>query len=375
MPAPLAAQPADAVSGASVPGYAAGGEPEVFESEGMRLRVEEVVRRDDVIWAMDFIDASTMLFTERSGQLNLLRLDDIVVTPVVGGPTVHVSASGGLFDVMVDPAFADNGWLYLTYVKPLGDRAATALARGRLRGATLTDLTELFVANNASAEFAHWGSRVIMDADRYLYVTIGDRHVPDDAQDLASHGGKVVRLHEDGRVPADNPFVGRDDAAPEVWTYGHRNPQGLTLQPGSGAVVEQEHGPTGGDEVNILVAGRNYGWPVISHGQNIWGGRQPEGTARAGMEQPLKYWVPGIAPAGMTFYTGPRYPAWQGNLFNATLRGQLVRLVLDASAVVGEEALLPGAVDRIRDVAEGPDGYLYFATESGRIARIVPAGP
>jgi glucose/arabinose dehydrogenase len=285
---------------------------------------------------------------------------------------VQVSDSGGLLDVFVDPQFAKNGWVYLTYIKPVGDRGATAVARGRLEGAQLTDLHDLFVANNASDESAHWGSRVVMDRERYLYITVGDRHLPDNAQNLASHGGKVIRLHEDGRVPADNPFVDRAGAAPEIWSYGHRNPQGLTVQPLTGLVFEQEHGPTGGDEINLIVKGRNYGWPVITYGEQIWGGQKAEGTSAPGMEQPLHYWKPGNAPTGLTFYRGARYPEWTGDLFSGTLRGQVHRLTLDWQTVIGEERLLGKAVDRIRDIVEGPDGLLYFATESGRISRFVP---
>ncbi len=338
----------------------------------MALAVEEVLKINNVIWAMDFVDGNTMIFSERAGQLNLLALDDFSVTPVAGGPDVFKSDSGGLFDVMVDPEFTDNGLIYMTYVKPVGDGSVTALARGRLQGNEIIDLMDLFVANNDSTEAAHWGSRVVMDPDRYLFVTVGERHVPDNAQDLKSHAGKVIRLDENGNVPQDNPFVGRDDAAPEVWSYGHRNPQGLTVQPGTGLVFEQEHGPTGGDEINVLVKGANYGWPVITHGTKIWGGQKPEGTSRPGMEQPAIVWAPGIAPAGITFYTSDRYPAWQGDLFNGTLRGKIVRLTLDGERVINEERLFPDSWERIRDIAEGPDGLLYFATEAGRIYRIIP---
>ena len=207
-----------------------------------------------------------------------------------------------------------------------------------------------------------------------MYVTIGDRHIPDNAQSLASHAGKVIRLHADGSIPEDNPFADRADAAPELWTIGHRNPQGLAVHTQTGTLYEQEHGPTGGDEINVLDKGRNYGWPVITYGEQIWGGQTAEGTARDGMEQPIKYYVPGIAPTGLSFYMADRYPEWQGNLFLGTLRGQIYRLTLDWGAVVAEERLLPNAQDRIRDIVEGPDGWLYFATESGRIARIMSAG-
>lgn len=344
----------------------------VFESEGMRLELEELIHTDDVVWAMDFIDSDTMIFTERKGRLKLLDLKTNKVTPIRGGPEVFHEGSGGLFDVLVDPDFDANGLIYLTYIKPIGDGSTTALARGKLQGSELIDVEDLFVANNVSDDPAHWGSRVVIDEDRYLYMTVGDRHVPNNAQDLQSHGGKVVRLSDDGSVPSDNPFVGRDDAAPEIWSYGHRNPQGLVIQPETGLLFEQEHGPTGGDEINRIKPGKNYGWPVITHGTNIWGGQTASGTEKAGMEQPFRYWQPGIAPCGITFYSGDRYAAWHGDLFNGTLRGYLTRLVLDDKKVINEEKLLEDWRERIRDVAQGPDGLLYLATESGKIARIVP---
>ena len=348
------------------------GKSMTFESEGMRLSLEELIRGDDVVWAMDFIDSSTMIFTERKGRLMLLNLETNEASEIDGGPLVFQEGSGGLFDVLIDPDFATNGLIYLTYIKPIGDGSATALARGKLQGNQLLDLEDLFVANNVSTDPAHWGSRVVIDEDRYLYMTVGDRHVPNNAQDLSSHGGKVLRMNDDGSVPLDNPFAGQSGAAPEVWSYGHRNPQGLVIQPGTGLLFEQEHGPTGGDEINVIEPGKNYGWPVITHGTNIWGGQSASGTEKPGMEQPFRYWQPGIAPCGISFYSGDRYAAWRGNQFNGTLRGYLTRLVLDEQQVVKEENLLGEWRERIRDVVQGPDGLLYLATESGRIARIVP---
>jgi glucose/arabinose dehydrogenase len=281
--------------------------------------------------------------------------------------------SGGLFDVLVDPDFAQNRLLYFTYVKDVGEgRSAIALARAKLVGTEVVDTVDLFVANNPSDDHAHWGSRVVMDEQRYLYMTSGDRHVPDNAQNLLSHGGKVLRLHEDGSAPADNPFAGRDDVVPEIWSYGHRNPQGLAIHAQSGELYEQEHGPTGGDEINVIEKGHNYGWPVITWGEDIWDGQEAEGTEREGMEQPLKYFLPGIAPTGVCFYWGERYPAWQGNLFSATLRGHVDRLKFEGRQVREEQRFLADWRERLRDVVEGPDGLLYFATESGAIARLVP---
>ena len=343
-----------------------------FASDGMNLYLEQVARTHTVIWAMDFIDAETMIFTERPGAIRLMQLEAWKFIDITGGPTVFQSDSGGLFDVLVDPAFAENRTLYFTYVKPVEAGSAIAVARGKLRGDEIVELQDLFVANNASDEHAHWGSRVVMDNDRHLFVTVGDRHVPDNAQNLKSHGGKVLRLNEDGTIPSDNPFVDREDALPEIWSYGHRNPQGLVIHAPTGQLFEQEHGPTGGDEINLIEPGENYGWPVISYGENIWGGQLASGTAKPGMQQPVKYYKPGIAPSGMTFYFGEQYPAWNGNLFNGTLRGHINRLVLDDNKVIREERLLKDFWDRVRDVAQGPDGLLYICTELGRISRFVP---
>jgi glucose/arabinose dehydrogenase len=367
-----ASRPVDAVSGASAQAKQTS-QTITFSSEDQQLQLEEILRTGAVIWALDFTGPNTLIFSERTGQLKLLQLDTAKISVLRGGPVVMQTPSGGLFDVLVDPEFDQNQLIYFTYVKAVEGGSTIALARGRLQGDEITDLHDLFVANNASDDHAHWGSRVVMDAQRYLYMTAGDRHVPDNAQDLRSHGGKVLRLKEDGTVPPDNPYVGRDDAAPEVWSLGHRNPQGLAIHPDHGGLFEQEHGPTGGDEINLIEKGRNYGWPVITWGENIYGGQEPLGTAREGMEQPLKYFKPGIAPTGMTFYFGERYPRWQGNIFSSTLRGHVHRLVLDEGRVVKEERMLMDWRERIRDVAEGPDGLLYLATESGAIARIVPA--
>lgn len=343
-----------------------------FESDGMVIYLEIVARTDAVVWAVDFIDADTIIFTERTGAIKLLNLDTREMMKVAGGPEVFQSTSGGLFDVLVDPEFADNGFLFFTYVKPVDAGSATAVARGRLDGDELVDLQDLFVANNGSAEHAHWGSRVVMDDRRYLFVTVGDRHVPGNAQDLRSHGGKVLRIRDDGTVPDDNPFAGEPGVLPEIWSLGHRNPQGLAIHKLTGVLFEQEHGPTGGDEINIIEPGKNYGWPVITYGENIWSGRLAEGTKKHGMEQPLIYFKPGIAPSGMTFYFGDRYPSWDGNLFSSTLRGHINRLVLEKNGVVREERLLKDFWDRVRDIAQGPDGLLYASTESGRIMRLVP---
>ena len=353
-----------------------------FQSEGMTLSLDELVQIDDVVWAIDFIDPDTMIFTIRRGDVALMDLKTREmrllngapeVLRVVGGGPFDLVASGGLFDVLVDPKFATNRTIYLAYVKPIGDGHVLTVAKATLQDDRLVGTEDIFIANNASAAPGRWGSRRAMDGDRYLFVAVGDRLNGEDAQNLSSHSGKVVRLHDDGSAPADNPFAGRADAAPEVWSYGHRNPQGLTFQPETGLLFEHEHGPDGGDEINRIEAGRNYGWPVITRGVSREGKTIGIGASQPGMEQPLKYYLPGIAPSGMTFYSGDRYPAWIGNLFSGSLnRMHLNRLVLDGSSVVAEERFLADWGERIRDVAQGPDGLLYLATDSGKIVRIVP---
>ena len=359
----------DTVSGASV---VSGTGSMRIDAEGLPLAVEEIANTGEVIWAMDFVDARTMIFTERRGVTRTLDLETGEIVTLDGGPDVFFTDSGGLFDILVDPAFAENGRLFWTYVKGSDKRSTTAVATGTLRDGRITGVRDLFVANNGSDDHAHWGARVVMDADRKLFVAIGERHVPDNAQDLSSHAGKIVRLNEDGGIPADNPFVATPGAAPEIWSLGHRNPQGLAIQPGTGVLFVQEHGPTGGDEINLVRKGANYGWPRATHGENIWGGQLPEGTALPGLEPPAKYWVPGVAPTGLAFYTGDRMPGWRGSLLSSTLRGPLVRTAVDGNEFGEESRYLTDWIERARDIAAGPDGLLYLATETGKIYRIGP---
>ena len=351
-----------------------------FKSAGMELRLEELARVDGVVWAIDFINPETMIFTIRRGDVMLLDLKTGDMQILAGAPAVHrvmgggpfdQVASGGLFDVLVDPEFADNGRLYLAYVKKTNNGHALAVASARLVGNRLVELSDIFVANNDSEEAGRWGTRLAMDSQRYLYIAVGDRRVGENAQDLANHCGKIVRLHTDGSVPSDNPFADDEQAAPKVWSYGHRNPQGLAFHPDTGELFEHEHGPDGGDEINLIEPGNNYGWPVISYGVSRAGKPIGIATAKEGMEQPLRYYEPGIAPSGMVFYSGERYPGWNSDLFIGSLnRMRLNRVVLDGLAVAEEEQLLSDWGERIREVTEGPDGWLYLATDSGRIVRI-----
>jgi aldose sugar dehydrogenase len=321
-------------------------------------------------WGMAFLPGGDLLVTERPGRLRVIRNGRLLPAPVPGVPEVLARGQGGLLDVVPHPAFATNRLLYLSYSKPLaGGGASTAVARGRFENDRLTDVQDIFVAESRGA--GHYGSRLVFDRAGYLFITIGDRQVPPagdlekhPAQDLANHHGTIVRLHDDGRVPADNPFAGRDGARPEIWSYGHRNPQGLAIHPATGDLWSNEHGPQGGDELNLIRPGLNYGWPVVGYGVNYGSGSAIHaGTQRQGMEQPAFVWVPSIGISGLLVYTGDKFPRWQGNLFSGGLSGeQLSRIVLDGQRVALEETLVR-RMGRIRDVRQGPDGYIYLAID------------
>ena len=329
-------------------------------------------------WGLAFLPDGRILVTERPGRLRIVAADGQLGGPVEGLPRVDAGGQGGLLDVALDPKFADNALVYWSYAEPAppGESGnSTAVARGRLEGKRLTGVQVIFRQSPKVSSSAHFGSRLVFARDGRLFVTLGDRFSRrDDAQTLNTHHGKVVRIEADGRVPADNPFVGRAGALPEIWSYGHRNLQGAALHPQSGDLWTHEHGPQGGDELNVVDAGRNHGWPVITYGLEYGTGfKIGEGTARADVVAPLTYWVPSIAPSGMAFLTSDRYPGWKGNLFIGALRGQmLVRLELDGRRVVREHRLLQQLGERIRDVRQGPDGWLYLLTDSrdGRLIRL-----
>jgi glucose/arabinose dehydrogenase len=290
---------------------------------------------------------------------------------VAGVPAVSYATQGGLLEVIPHPNFAQNRWLYLTYskVKADGTGATTALIRGKFDKDALTEITQLF--ESVSTGRGHFGGKIAFDGKGHLFLTLGDRQVPPEgnleahpAQDLTNHHGKLVRLHDDGKVPADNPFVSRAGAKPEIWSYGHRNIQGIAIDPATGNVWTNEHGPQGGDELNLIQPGKNYGWPVIGFGVNYRTGKAiHSGTMREGMEQPLHLWVPSIGISGAMFYTGDRFPAWKGNLFIGGMAGEQVgRLTIAGPKVLSRETLLPG-VGRVRDIRQGPDGFVYLVTE------------
>lgn len=344
------------------------------------FEVEIVTRGLEYPWGMAFLPGGGMLVTERPGRLRLVHADGhLDPKPIEGLPLVQQHGQGGLLDVVLHPDFERNRWVYLSYAGPGDDGVGTEVARGRLDadGYRLTDTEILFRLQPKSDSRRHFGSRLVFDRDGYLYITLGDRGDRPRAQRLDNHAGSVIRLHDDGRVPEDNPFVGRKDALPEIYTYGNRNVQGAALNPWTGELWAHEHGPQGGDEINILKAGVNYGWPVITYGANYGTGTAiGEGTEKPGMAQPLYYWVPSIAPSGMAFYDGDAFPQWQGDLFVGSLKFRLLaRLELDGERVVHEERMLQGDLGRIRDVRLGPDGFLYLLTDEadGVIARLRPA--
>lgn len=349
-------------------------ERRVQPDDQVRFRVDVVARGIRVPWSMAFLPDGRAIVTQRQpGRMHLVDLATGQATRIGGVPPVFASGQGGLLDVVLHPDYDANRWIYFSYSANTPRGATTVVDRARLRANQLVDRERIFTAQALSRAANHFGGRLVLH-DGYLFLSVGDRTDRYRAQQLDSHHGKVLRVHDDGRVPDDNPFVGRNDALPEIWTYGHRNPQGLTRHPTTGALWEHEHGPRGGDEVNLIRPGLNYGWPVISYGQEYRGGPVGAGiTRKEGMEQPLHYYVPSIAPSGMVFYTGSAFPEWQGNLFiGAMVLQHLNRLVLDGDRVVREERLLVDQNWRVRFVTQGPDGLLYLGVDEGMIVRLSP---
>ena len=355
---------------------------ETFRTDDGTIRVTTVAAGLEHPWGLAILPDGRMLVTEKPGRLRLVSADGTVSEPLAGVPEVDARGQGGLLDVALDPEFETNRTVYLSYAEPGAEGNSTAVARAALSedGASLANLQVIFSQKPKLPSKAHFGSRLVFDQQGHLFVTLGERseaRFREQAQDLGSHLGKIVRIRPDGSVPEDNPFVGQSGALPEIWSYGHRNIQAAAIHPETGALWEIEHGPRGGDEINIAEPGANYGWPVVSHGVNYEG--TPVGSGRqrqAGMVDPLYTWTPVIAPSGMIFYSGSAFPDWRGDLFVGGLRSTaLVRLELDGSRVTNEERLLEDLGKRIRDVVEGPDGVLYLLTdeENGEVLRISPA--
>jgi aldose sugar dehydrogenase len=369
---------------AAAPGRA---QTEVHRSAEHDYRIVTVVEGLQHPWSIAFLPDGDMLVTERPGRLRIVRGGRLLPEPVPGLPEIRSGGQGGLLDVVPHPDFARNRLLYLTYSKPNADgsQGTTAVIRGRFENDRLTSVEEIFEAHKWAQGRGHYGARIAFDRDGYLFVSLGDRQYPPSgdlsahpAQSLRDHVGTIVRLHDDGRVPADNPFAGRDDALPEIWSWGHRNGQGLAVRPGTNEVWQNEHGPQGGDELNLILPGGNYGWPVVGYGVNYrTGAAIHAATQHEEMENPAHIWVPSIAPSGLLFYTGDSFPRWRDNAFVGGLAGQqLARLTLDGGRVVAEETLLRG-FGRVRDVRQGPDGYIYLAIDdrSGGLTPVVRLEP
>lgn len=353
-----------------------GSTAERFATELHDINVTEIVSGLENPWSMAFLPNGDILVTERPGRLRLVRGGELLPSPISGLPDISPMGQGGLMGIAIDPAFEREPWIYLAFSAKGRGGHGTEVARGRLDGTQLTDVQTLFRALPKAHGGNHFGSRLVFALDGALFISLGERGERSAAQDLNDHRGSLIRINADGSVPTDNMF--NSGKKPEIYSYGHRNMQGMALHPESGIIWTHEHGPQGGDEVNIERSGANYGWPVITYGVNYGiGTRIGEGTAKQGMEQPVHTWVPSIAPSGMAFYRGDKFPRWRGNLFVGSLKfGLLVRLTLQDDQVVAEERMLNGRFGRIRDVVAGPDGYLYLLTDAsnGQLLRVAPAG-
>jgi glucose/arabinose dehydrogenase len=365
--------------------------PQTLFTADYQIRVSAVATGLSHPWSLAFLPGvpstslgtSDALVTERNGKLRIIRGGTLDPTPISGVPGVRAAVLGGLLEVALHPSFASNQLLYLTYTKTRDDNlTTTALARARFDGKALHDVKEIFVANNWSKSTTNYGGRVAFDRNGFLFLTVGERQEQDRAQNTRDHGGKVLRLRDDGSVPPDNPFAGRSDYAPEIYSLGHRSPQGLAVHPETGAIWENEHGPLGGDEINVILPGRNYGWPLVTFGNDYDGRKISEQTSRPDLEAPFMYWIPSIAISGMAFYTGDRFPAWKGNVFVGAMfegrtrgTGHLQRITFNDGRPIQREPILTELRQRIRDVRQGPDGLLYVLTDedNGALLRIEPA--
>lgn len=346
------------------------------KSEGMSFYVEKIAEGLGVPWGMAFVSNSEIIFTERGGSVGLLHTETGKVTSIKGVPPVMAYGQGGLMDVAVQKGYSAAGdWIYFTYSKNLNGKGATTLARAKLKDKRLVKWKDLLVSNSATDTGRHFGSRIAFDDSGHIFFTIGDRGKRANGQNLSTHAGSVLRIRMDGSVPEGNPFINQKNALPEIWSYGHRNPQGISYDFNNHRLWLIEHGPRGGDEINLILPGRNYGWPVISYGKEYWGPFQVgEGTKKKGMEQPIKYYTPSIAPGSLIIYSGKALPGWRGNLLAGALKLKHInRVVLDQTGkAIAEERLLKSLGERIRALAESPEGWIYISTDSGMILRIKP---
>ncbi|HEY5751163.1 MAG TPA: PQQ-dependent sugar dehydrogenase [Chryseolinea sp.] len=352
----------------------------IVQSEKQKFMVDTITSATDTAvgalknpWGMAFLPDGRLLVTEREGNIRIVKDGKLLKEKIEGVPPVYVHGQGGLLDIQLHPDFAKNGWIYLSYAKQVADSGGTVIARAKLEGNKLTNLEELFQALPLTSSEVHFGSRIAFDGNGYMFFTSGERGKKENAQDLTNHLGKVLRLHDDGKVPSDNPFTSTIGARSEIWSYGHRSLQGLYYDKETGTLWEHEHGPRGGDELNIVEKGKNYGWPIITYGINYDSTVITDLTERPDLEQPVRYWVPSIAPCGLTMVTSDKYPHWKGNLLVGALSHQLVaRVEIADKKFVKEERLLE-KIGRVRCVTQSPDGYIYIAMENpGKIVRLVP---
>ena len=345
------------------------------DQNGPKPVVERLLKGLGIPWGMTFLENDQILISEKSGQLKLFDLKSGSTRVIQGAPAVVHEGQGGLLDVAVGPDFNNDHWVYITYAKPVNGEAATTLARAKIIDSRLSQWQDLLVTDSVSDSRRHFGSRIAFDHQGHVFFGVGDRGVRDEAQNGSNHIGSIIRLQLDGKIPEDNPFLSDPAIRDEIWSYGHRNPQGLIYDRQTRALWSVEHGPRGGDEINLVVKGQNYGWPVISYGKEYWGPFQVgEGTHKKGMEQPVKQFTPSIAPGSLMMYRGQAFPRWQGSLFTGALKlRHLNRVWLNEKGqATGEERLLADLKPRIRALIEGPEGWIYFSTDNGELFRLRP---
>ncbi len=345
-----------------------------FLSAGKSFKAEVLTELDDVIWGFDFLPDGKILITQRSGEIFIFQPKIQKAIRVKGGPKVVARGQGGLLDIAIHPNFKENAFIFLSYAKKVGSKYTTAIARAKWNGKSLENLKDIFVAKPAFSTTHHYGSRIVFPDEEHLFFSVGDRGNRDLAQSLSTDNGKIHRIRINGKIPKDNPFVSNKKARPSIWSYGHRNPQGLALHPATKELWEQEHGPRGGDEINLIKKGKNYGWPIITYGREYHGPKIGKGiTKKKGMEQPVYYYVPSIAPSGFAIYSGDLFKHWQNSFFSGALALQhLNRLDLNKPKKQQEERLLSNLNYRVRNVKVSADGYLYISTDNSLLIRLLP---
>ena len=343
-------------------------------TQAQSFKIETLAENQGIVWGMDFISDRQMIFTERNGQARLLNIKNGQVTQLSGLPEVYARSQGGLLDVKISPDFKQSGWIYFTYSKPHNNSAVTTLARAKLSNDSLTEWQDLLISRSESNSNIHFGSRIAFDEKGHVFFGIGDRGERENGQMFDNHAASILRLNLDGSVPKDNPFVGNPNYLPELWSVGHRNPQGLVYDSQRDILWEIEHGPRGGDEINIIQKGENYGWPDVSHGKEYWGPIAVGVRQKPGMIDPVKVYIPSIAPGSLMLYQGDAFPEWRGSLFAGALVLRHLNLIhlSEGGKVLNEQRLLEGLNERIRTLTQDTNGFIYFSTDSGKIMRLIP---